>query len=70
MSRFVIIDDTDPTGSIQYSGPWFGASDNNAELQLGTESTNYGAPFNNTLHGVNANASLSFNFSGMTRLLC
>ena len=60
-----MIDDTNP--SIQYSGPstssWFEATSNNAQFKIGT---NFGAPFQDTLHGVNVNASLSFNFSGMT----
>jgi hypothetical protein len=64
MPRLVVIDDTDP--SIQYSGPtgtWFEAD--NTQMDTGI----FGKPFLNTLHGVNVTASLSFNFSGMSRLL-
>ena len=46
---------------IQYSGPWFAAQ--NTQLNTGTN----GPPFENTLHGVNLNASFSYSFSGMSR---
>ncbi|KDR81286.1 hypothetical protein GALMADRAFT_153511 [Galerina marginata CBS 339.88] len=55
-TRWVIVDDTD--SKIQYSGAWFqarGTLDN-----LG----NFGAPFLGTSHGINANGSLSYTFSG------
>ena len=57
----VLVDDTNP--GIQYSGPWFIAQ--NTRLNTGTN----GPPFQNTLHGVNVNASFSYSFSGMTRWL-
>ncbi|KDR68491.1 hypothetical protein GALMADRAFT_256714 [Galerina marginata CBS 339.88] len=55
-TRWVMVDDTD--SKIQYSGAWFqarGTLDN-----LG----NFGAPFLSTSHGINANGSLSYTFSG------
>ena len=55
----VLVDDTNP--NIQYSGPWFTAQ--NSQLNIG----NNGPPFQNTLHGVNVNASFSYSFSGMFR---
>jgi hypothetical protein len=61
MSRFVIIDDTDP--SIQYSGPWFEIE--NTHIDTGDN----GPPFNNTLHGVNVTANFSFPFNGTSHLL-
>ena len=54
----VLVDDTDP--NIQYSGPWFLTQN---ALDTGTN----GPPFQNTLHGVNVNASFSYSFSGMSR---
>jgi hypothetical protein len=60
MSEIIIIDDMDP--NIQYSGPWF--TGQNSQLTIG----NHGPPFQNTLHGVNANASFSYSFSGMSKL--
>ena len=57
----VLVDDTNP--GIQYSGPWFIAQD--TQLNTGTN----GPPYQNTLHGVNVNASFSYSFSGMTRWL-
>lgn len=55
--RMVLVDDTNP--NVQYSGPWFSVQD--TQTHLG----NLGIPFQNTLHGVNVNATLSFPFSGM-----
>jgi hypothetical protein len=54
--RFIVVDNVDP--SIQYTGPWF--------LNQGSENSvgNFGPPFQATLHGVQANASLSFPFNG------
>ena len=69
MSRFVIIDDTNP--SVQYSGPWFEAA-NNTLPQISVPALEFidnGPPFQNTLHGVNVTASLSFNFNGMSHSL-
>ena len=57
----VLVDDTNP--NIQYSGPWFTAQ--NTQLNTG----NLGPPFQNSLHGVNVNASFSYSFSGMSRWL-
>ena len=63
VQRLVLVDDTNP--NIQYSGPWFTAQ--NTQLNTG----NFGPPFQNTLHGVGADASFSYSFSGMPRwLLC
>lgn len=60
--RLVLVDDTDP--SIQYSGPWFKAQDTDVGI-TGTNFEEDGPPFENTLHGVNVNASFSYSFSGM-----
>ena len=60
-NRLVLVDDTNP--NIQYTGPWFIAQ--NTQLDIGNE----GPPFQNTLHGVNINASFSYSFSGMTKWL-
>ena len=60
-NRLVLVDDTDP--NIEYSGPWFTAL--NSQLATG----NFGPPFQNTLHGVNDNASFSYVFIGMSRWL-
>ena len=57
----IVVDDTNP--NIQYSGPWFTAQ--NSQLTIG----NHGGPFQNTLHGVNVNASFSYSFSGMFKFL-
>ncbi|KAF8808392.1 hypothetical protein BYT27DRAFT_7337774 [Phlegmacium glaucopus] len=54
--RLVLVDDTN--SNIQYSGPWFAAQ--NTQLNTG----NFGPPFQNTLHGVNVDASFSYSFSG------
>ncbi|KAF8801623.1 hypothetical protein BYT27DRAFT_7245077 [Phlegmacium glaucopus] len=55
--RWVIVDDVD--SRIQYNGPsWFpdqGSMDSQGH---------FGAPFQSTLHGTQANASLSFTFHG------
>ena len=59
--RLVLVDDTDP--SIQYSGPWFEVQ--HTEGNLG----DFGPPFENTLHGVNVNATFSYSFSGMVSSL-
>jgi hypothetical protein len=60
MSEMILIDDTDT--NIQYypSGSWTTAR--NTQLDIG----NHGPPYQNTLHGANANASLSYSFSGMS----
>ena len=60
-SRLVLVDDTDP--NLRYYGSWFVAQD----TQPNTGSN--GPPFENTLHGVNANASVCYSFSGMFRWL-
>ncbi|KAF8811573.1 hypothetical protein BYT27DRAFT_7240265 [Phlegmacium glaucopus] len=52
----VLVDDTNP--NISYSGPWFTATNTQADTG------NFGIPFQNTLHGVNVDANLSFPFSG------
>ena len=57
----VLIDDTDP--SILYSGPWFTVQ--NTQNNTGA----FGPPFRETLHGVNASASFSYAFNGMSRWL-
>ncbi|KAF8801614.1 hypothetical protein BYT27DRAFT_7114517 [Phlegmacium glaucopus] len=55
--RWIIVDDVD--SRIQYDGPsWF--PDEGSQDSQGT----YGAPFRSTLHGTQANASLSFTFHG------
>lgn len=54
--RSIIVDNVDP--SIQYIGPWF--LDQGSETNVG----NFGPPYQNTLHGVQANASFSFAFNG------
>lgn len=61
MPRFVVIDDTN--SNIQYSGPWFEVNDSQTTTGV------LGAPFQNTLHGVDVSASFSFPFSGMSHLL-
>ena len=57
--RLVLVDDTNT--NINYDGPWFTAQ--NTQLNTGTN----GPPYQNTLHGVKANASFSYFFSGMSR---
>jgi hypothetical protein len=55
--RRIIVDDVDP--SIQYIGPWYpdhGGSRDSAG--------HYGPPYQDTLHGVNSNATLSYAFNG------
>ena len=59
-SPHIIIDDTN--SAIQYTGPWFGVNTLN-------NTGSFGSPLQNTLHGVNENASFAFNFSGISRLL-
>ena len=54
--RYIIVDDVDP--SIQYTGPWY--PDQGSRDSVG----NFGPPYQNTLHGVNSNASLSYAFNG------
>ena len=54
--RSIIVDNVD--SSIQYTGPWF--PDQGSENSVG----NFGPPYQNTLHGTNANASFSFAFNG------
>ena len=56
--RLVLVDDTSP--DIQYYGPWFKVQN----TQLDTD--DLGPPFENTLHGVNVSANMSFSFSGMS----
>ncbi|KAF5345408.1 hypothetical protein D9756_010993 [Leucocoprinus leucothites] len=55
--RWVVIDDTDP--GLDYGGPWFsdttGSQDN-----LGSR----GPPYLETLHGIRADGSVSFQFNG------
>ena len=63
MSEIILVDDTNP--NIQYSGPWFTTAQNSQLDDIGTN----GPPFQNTLHGVNVSASLSYSFSGMSRWL-
>ena len=58
-NRLVLVDDTNP--NILYSGPWVPTE--NTQLNTGTN----GPPFQNTLHTVQANASLTYSFSGMSR---
>ncbi|KAF8172270.1 hypothetical protein BJ912DRAFT_932467 [Pholiota molesta] len=59
-TRFVLVDDSD--ARIEYSGgPWFLGQ--NQDLGI------YGPAWNNTLHGVNSNANLSFTFNGSSVLL-
>ena len=60
-NRLVLVDDTNP--NILYSGPWVPTE--NTQLNTGTN----GPPFQNTLHTVQANASLTYSFSGMSRWL-
>lgn len=54
--RWVIVDDVD--SQIQYTGPWF--ADQGSLDSVG----NFGPPYQNTVHGTNSNASLSFAFQG------
>ena len=56
--HLVIVDDTSP--DIQYHGPWFEVQ--NTQLNTGS----LGPPFENTLHGVNVSATMSFSFNGMS----
>lgn len=56
MSRWVIVDDTDP--AITYTGPWF--PDQGTLNSLGY----FGPPYLGTLHGSKSNASFSYSFSG------
>ncbi|KAF8801637.1 hypothetical protein BYT27DRAFT_7341793 [Phlegmacium glaucopus] len=55
-TRWIIVDDVDPR--IQYNGPWF--SDQGSQDSRG----DFGTPFRSTLHGTQADASLSFTFHG------
>ena len=59
MSKIIIVDDTNT--NIKYSGPWF-ITAQNSQLNVG----NNGPPFQNTLHGTNENASLSYSFNGVS----
>ena len=54
--RLIVVDDTDL--SINYTGPW-----NYSQGSLETVG-NFGSPYQNTLHIVNSNASLSYAFNG------
>jgi len=56
VTRYVLIDDTNP--GIAYSGPWFEVT--NTQIDTGV----FGPPFQNTLHGVNVTANLTFPFNG------
>ena len=62
MSKIIIVDDTNT--NIKYSGPWF-ITAQNSQLNVG----NNGPPFQNTLHGTNENASLSYSFNGVSMSL-
>ncbi|KDR69477.1 hypothetical protein GALMADRAFT_16496, partial [Galerina marginata CBS 339.88] len=55
--RFIIIDNTDP--KIHYAGSWF-EPDTSSFHDKGDN----GPPWNSTLHGVNTNATLPYNFTG------
>lgn len=61
MSRWVVVDDTDP--GLTYIGPWF--------QDFGTLNSqgNYGPPHLNTLHGTHSNASFSYSFHGKYKRL-
>ncbi|KAF8151509.1 hypothetical protein B0H34DRAFT_664724 [Crassisporium funariophilum] len=48
----------DMNSGIHYEGPWFEAHGNKDGVGF------FGPPFRSSLHGVNENASFSFNFSG------
>ncbi|PPQ70554.1 hypothetical protein CVT26_013141 [Gymnopilus dilepis] len=56
MSRWIVVDDTDP--EILYSGPWF--QDVGSLNGLG----NYGSPYQGTSHGIDANGNFSYSFQG------
>lgn len=64
MEGWVIVDDTD--AGILYNGAWF---PDNGGLDT---SGNLGAPFLSTVHGINYQGTLSYNFSGETfnHILC
>jgi hypothetical protein len=51
------VDDVD--SQIQYTGPWF-PDQGGSQDSVG----NFGPPYQNTLHGTNSSASLSFPFHG------
>jgi len=56
-ARWIVVDDTSP--EINYIGDsWFSQNGN----PISTQDT--GFPYENTLHGTNTNASLTFDFSG------
>ncbi|KAF9557147.1 hypothetical protein CPC08DRAFT_66700 [Agrocybe pediades] len=56
MSRWVLVDDTDP--GITYAGPWF--ADKGSLDSFG----DYGQPFRSTLHGINSSGAFSYTFRG------
>lgn len=56
---WVVVDDTDP--QIIYEGPWTATNGVNYDA-LG----NYGRTYNNSLHGVREQGSMSFSFNGAT----
>ena len=63
MSRWVVVDDTDP--DITYSGQWF--------LDQGTQNGlgNFGPPYLSTLHGTSSDSSFSYSFHGKcTTAIC
>ncbi|KAF9037559.1 hypothetical protein BJ165DRAFT_1353349, partial [Panaeolus papilionaceus] len=57
-TRWVVVDDGD--SRIKFNGNWFAATPDQDINGLG----NFGTPFQNTLHGINEDGSLSFQFSG------
>lgn len=57
ITRKVVIDDT--SSLIRYVGPWITANGQNYDTQ-----GNFGATFNNSLHGTTGVANFSFSFSG------
>ncbi|KAJ2930042.1 hypothetical protein H1R20_g7068, partial [Candolleomyces eurysporus] len=61
-NQWVVVDDTD--AAIVYEGPWT-ATDGAKYANSG----NFGKPYNNTLHGINATGSLSFSFQGSSARL-
>ena len=63
-TRSVLVDDLDPTGSIQYTGgPWF--EDTDATDSPGI----YGHSLFGTLHGTNSSAAITFTFHGILIVL-
>ncbi|KAJ2915922.1 hypothetical protein MD484_g4472, partial [Candolleomyces efflorescens] len=60
--KWIIVDDTDT--AIVYRGPW-SSTDGSKYANSG----NFGQPYNNTLHGINATGSLSFSYDGSSARL-